>query len=257
MKVESGTEGRCPKGQKSKMKAGMRALLRMAALSSFIFTLSTCDKEDDYRHPSVVTDYACLITDASGQAHQLRLDNGSAYPIVLTDEYREAHDRLPSYKADTTYRVISVYELDSDNTVHIYSLGSTLSSIPFPLPDGETLHRAPVYLQSTWLSGDYLNMVIEVKALNGQHSIGFVDTTPEGMHGKEFTFYHRVIKDVESYRQRLYGSIPLVPFSDSLQQGDTLRFVINTYDEGLKAVEYAMQSNQAQIARRSNNYIQE
>ena len=217
-----------------------RVLLRMAALSSFIFTLSTCDKEDDYRYPSVVTDYACLVTDASGQLHQLRLDNGSAYPITFTDEYRETHDRLPSYRTDTTYRVISVYELGSDNTAHIYSLGSTLSSIPFPLPDEEPLHRDPVYLQSIWLSGGYLNMVIEVKALDGQHSIGFVDTTPEGMNGKEFTFYHRVIKDVESYRQRLYGSIPLAPFGDSLQQGDTLRFVINTYDEGLKAIEYAM-----------------
>ena len=52
------------------------------------------------------------------------------------------------------------------------------------------------------------------------------------MQGKEFTFYHRVIDDVESYRQKLYGSIPLVPFKESLGQGDTLRFVVNTYDEG-------------------------
>ena len=52
------------------------------------------------------------------------------------------------------------------------------------------------------------------------------------MQGKEFTFYHRVIDDVESYRQKLYGSIPLAPFKESLGQGDTLRFVVNTYDEG-------------------------
>ena len=83
-------------------------------------------------------------------------------------------------------------------------------------------------------------MVIELKALNGQHSIGFIDTTPETMQGKEFTFYHRVISDVESYRQKLYGSIPLAPFSNALQEGDTLRFVINTYDEGITLREFVM-----------------
>lgn len=81
-------------------------------------------------------------------------------------------------------------------------------------------------------------MVIEIKALDGKHSIGFVDTTPEGMKGKEFTFYHKVIDDVESYRQRLYGSIPLQPFDRELQVGDTLRFVIKTYDEGMKRSEF-------------------
>ena len=83
-------------------------------------------------------------------------------------------------------------------------------------------------------------MVIELKALNGQHSIGFVDTTPKNMQGKEFTFYHRVISDVESYRQKLYGSIPLAPFVSDLQQGDTLRFVVNTYDEGVTLREFVM-----------------
>jgi uncharacterized protein len=56
--------------------------------------------------------------------------------------------------------------------------------------------------------------------------------------GKEFTFYHKVIDDVESYRQRLYGSIPLQPFDRELQMGDTLRFVIRTYDEGMKRSEF-------------------
>lgn len=193
---------------------------------------------DDYRYPSVVTDYACLVTDAAGEPSKLRLDNGCAYPIVYADEYMEAHPQLPSYKADTAYRVVSIYELGSDSVARIYSLSRTVSDIPTPLRTGEQLHQDPAYLQSIWLSGGYLNMVIEIKALDGKHSIGFVDTTPEGMKGKEFTFYHKVIDDVESYRQRLYGSIPLQPFDRELQVGDTLRFVIRTYDEGMKRSEF-------------------
>lgn len=203
--------------------------------------LCSCeDAADDYRYPSVITDYACLLTDATGQPERLRLDNGNAYPIALTDEYREAYTQLPTYKTDTTYRVISMYELGSDSAAHIYSMAQTISVVPTPLREGETLYQAPVYLQSIWLSGGYMNIVIELKALDGRHSIGFVDTTSEGMQGKEITFYHNAHDDVESYRQKLYASIPLIPLREDLQQGDTLRFVINLYDEGITQWEFVM-----------------
>ena len=203
--------------------------------------LCSCeDAADDYRYPSVITDYACLLTDATGQPERLRLDNGNTYPIALTDEYREAYTQLPTYKTDTTYRVISMYELGADSAAHIYSMAQTISVAPTPLREGETLYQDPVYLQSIWLSGGYMNIVIELKALDGRHSIGFVDTTSEGMQGKEITFYHNAHDDVESYRQKLYASIPLIPLREDLQQGDTLRFVINLYDEGITQWEFVM-----------------
>ena len=203
--------------------------------------LCSCeDAADSYRYPSVITDYACLLTDATGQPELLRLDNGNAYPIALTDEYREAYTQLPTYKTDTTYRVISMYELGADSVAHIYSMAQTISMVPTPLREGETLYQAPVYLQSIWLSGGYMNIVIELKALDGRHSIGFVDTTSEGMQGKEITFYHNAYNDIESYRQKLYASIPLIPLREDLQQGDTLRFVINLYDEGITQWEFVM-----------------
>ena len=203
--------------------------------------LCSCeDAADSYRYPSVLTDYACLLTDATGQPEQLLLDNGNAYPIAFTDEYFEAYGGVPTYKNDTTYRVVSIYELDQDNVAHIYSIAQTISIPPTPLKKGETLHQDPAYLQSCWLSGGYLNIVIELKALNGRHGIGFVDTTPETMKGKEITFYHDSNNDVESYRQKIYASIPLTLLKDELQQGDTLRFSINTYDNGITLREFVM-----------------
>ena len=208
--------------------------------------LCSCQQtEDDYRYPSVVTDYACIISNAAGQADQLLLDNGRSYPISITDELLEANKGIPPYfKGDTICRVISVYELvaaeQADTIAHLYAMSKTASDKPIPLPEGEELYQHPVYLQSIWLSGGFLNMVLEIKALNGKHSVGFVDTTPEGMQGKEFTFYHKVISDVESYRQNFYGSIHLAPFSQQLQQGDTLRFVVNTYDTGNTSYEFTL-----------------
>lgn len=206
-------------------------------IACLLALLCSCEQADDnYRYPSIVTDYACIVTDPTGHAEQLLLDNGDSYPVSLTDELIESNNgRAPSFKPDTTYRIIGMYELitkGTSQTAHLHAISSTLSHVPTPLRKGEELHQAPVYLQSIWLSGGYLNIIVELKALNGKHSIGYVDTTPEGMHGKEFTFYHKVINDVESYRQRLYGSIPLTPFSEQLQRGDTLRFVVNTYDKG-------------------------
>ena len=208
-------------------------------IACLLALLCSCEQADDsYRYPSIVTDYTCLITNGKGQIEYMRLDNGCSYPVYFTDDYIEAHGQEPRCKADTLYRAVSVYELTAvsgDTVAHIYSIGNIRCSIPTPLRQGEKLYQDPVYLQSIWLSGGYLNFIIEVKALNGKHNIGYIDTTPKDMHGKEVTFYHHVVNDVEAYRQKLYGSIPL---DASLQQGDTLRFVVNTYDEGMQHYTY-------------------
>lgn len=205
----------------------------------FILLFGCEDGHDDYRYPSVLTDYACLSTDGRGEPSLLRLDSGAEFPIVLTDSYRKTHQS--TYRPDTVYRIISIYELGNDDVAHIYSISQTASMVPTPLRRGEVLKQDSVYLQSTWLSGGYLNMVIELKALNVQHSIGFVDTTPEGMKGKEFTLYHDAHGDIESYRKRLYASIPLASFNADLQRGDTLRLVINLYEEGMSQREFVME----------------
>ncbi len=219
------------------MKAKRYTVLMMAVLALLICGCGQAD--EDYRYPSVLTDYVCLATGAAGKVERMLLDNGASYSV----SFAETYEKVPAFKADTLYRVVGVYELNAaeqEVEAVIYSIGSVVSAVPVPLHKGEQMHQEPVYLQSIWLSGGYLNMVLEVKALNGKHSIGFVDTTPEGMQGKEFAFYHKVVDDVEAYRQKLYGSIPLGPFEENLQQGDTLRFVVNTYDDGMCSYEFVM-----------------
>ena len=211
-----------------------RTLLQLIPILALLCSCE--DAADDYRYPSVITDFACLITNAWGEPQQLRLDNGSAYPIAFTDEYNEAYGEPAAYKPDTAYRVISTYELGADSVARTYAMSQVVSMVPTPLGDGEELHQDAVYLQSCWISGGYLNMVIELKALDGKHYIGFVDTTPQGMQGKEFTFYHQT-NDIESHRKKLYASIPL---DNTLQRGDTVRFVINLYKEGITQREFVL-----------------
>lgn len=210
----------------------------LSILIPLLTLLCSCEDEgDDYRYPSVITDFVCFSTDARGQMEYMHTDKGNRYALRLTDELLKHFDQTPLFRPDTVYRAISIYELtrteEGDTIADIYSFGSTVSAIPPPQRLGETLRQDPVYLQSYWLSGGYMNMVIELKALNGSHTLSFVDTTPEGMKGKEFTLYHDAHGDIESYRQKVYASIPLAPFHAALQQGDTLRLIINTYDKGI------------------------
>lgn len=219
----------------------------LSILISLILTLlCSCEDEgDDYRYPSVITDFVCFSTDERGQMEYMYTDKGNRYDLHLTDELLEHFDQTPSYRPDTVYRAIGIYELTSmekgDTIADIYSIGHIVSEIPTPLRLGETLRQDPVYFQSCWLSGGYMNMVIELKALNGSHTLGFIDTTPGGMNGKEFTLYHDAHGDIESYRQKFYASIPLYPFEKDLKQGDTIRFVANTYNKGISKYEFEIQ----------------
>lgn len=213
--------------------------MKKAAYLIFLILALLCsceDAADNYRYPSVITDYACLVTNAHKEPSLLYLDNGLAYPIAFTDEYYEAYGQLPVYKADTVYRIVTSYELGADSVARAHAILQTVSIVPTPLRVGETLHQDPAYLQSCWMSGGYLNMVIELKSLDGKHYIGFVDTTPTGMQGKEITFYHQS-EDIESHRKKLYASIPL---DKSLQKGDTVRLVINLYDDGITRREFVL-----------------
>ena len=208
----------------------------------------SCEKgNDDYRYPSVVTDFVCLTTDAKGHLDELHTDRGSRYPLHLTDELLEPFGhQTPTYRRDTLYRAIGVYELtataEGDTVADLYSVGNVLSIRPTPLRHDETLHQAPVYLQSCWLSGGYLNIIIDIKGLDmSRHRIGFVDTTPLLMWGQEITFYHEDLGDEEAYRQKVYASIPLHPLAQLLPLGSTLRFVINTHDKGMVEYEFRIE----------------
>lgn len=224
-----------------------RGLGRGLLLFPILTLLCSCEKgNDDYRYPSVVTDFVCLTTDAAGHLDELHTDRGNRYALHLSDELLEHFDHQPpTYRRDTLYRAIGVYEpvatTEGDTVAHLYSVGNVLSALPTPLRRGETMHQDPVYLQSCWLSGGYLNLIIEIKGLDmSRHTVGFVDTTPLLMRGQEITFYHHTRDDEQAYRQKLYASIPLHPLAHLLPAGSTLRLVINTYDEGMVVYEFSI-----------------
>lgn len=230
------------------------------------FLLPACG-DDDYRYPDVLTQFVDLQTDASGRALRLITDEGTPWTI----QPREGLDNLVP---DTLYRTVTMYapaetteaagrsvsgddaSVDvpsaSDGNAMARSISAHASSperqaivyrvqlihAPRPRPASQfkTLHTDPVSLQSLWHSGNYLNLILQVKVKDQPHAYHFIEdaleTNADGTHTLRLTLYHDRAGDPEAYSQRTYLSVPLHFYADTLRPGDEIVFTLHTYEEG-------------------------
>ena len=194
----------------------------------------SCLEENTY--PSLVSDFVCMQTDDDGTPLSLITDEGITYTVELTDTYIHNNDPLPSYVADTVYRVAAMFEPDTEESrCLLYDMTTIYSKVPVPLTGDMTPAYDPVYMQSIRKSGSYLNIIVQLLSLNGEHHLGVFDTTEEGAAGVDLTLLHKNVDDAESYRQSIYMSIPLEKYH--LLKGDTVRFHANVYNEGMRCWE--------------------
>lgn len=196
-------------------------------LISVLF-LSACDK-DEYVYPPAITEIVSAQTDDEGTLGLLITDKGVALHVENAHKYS-------GMVSDTLYRMVAVYELKGaqKDSVHLYSFAPTISYEPIALSQlaGE-MKTDPVGVQSIWRSGDYLNMILLVKAQGKKHVFHFVETEDEA-HCLALTLYHDKGENIEAYTRRAYISIPLKKYKDVLSKGDPIFFSLNTYKEGMK-----------------------
>lgn len=199
----------------------------------FCAALLTISCTEDKPYPSLISDFVCVQTDRAGSLQYLLTDEGTTYSVELSDSYTQKHDSLPTYAADSIYRVVAMYEPDvENNSCILYDISTIYSKAPFAPSEDIIPAYDPVFLQSIRKSGNYLNIILQLFSLNGKHHLGVLDTTEEGKAGIDLTLIHKSVDDVESYRQRIYMSIPLEKCD--LSSGDTIRFHANLYNEGMK-----------------------
>lgn len=201
---------------------GIVSLLTLSA--GFI---SCSDDEDGYVYPPLLSEFADISTDASGAFVCIHTDGGETLPIVNASEVL-AEGVTP----DTLYRVISRYEL-VDGGAKLYSLQAIAAPYALPIdafPDG--VKADAVEMQSLWRGGNYLNMVLLVKAQKGKHTFHFIEdsliTSPTGVHSLYLRLYHDAAGDIKAYTQKAYLSVPLQPYSSLLSPKDTIFLSIPT-----------------------------
>lgn len=210
-----------------------RFLKRYSILFAALF-FTSCG-EDEYVFPDLVTEMVCLKTDANGVGTEFITDEGIVWQLL-------EDNRPDSLTADSTYRVVSRYAPLNETEAKAYSFYKTISSLPKPESEYETIHTDPVSIQSIWRSSDYLNMVLQIMVKDQKHELSFIENgiTPnaDDTQTLTLTLFHDRKGDVEGYNEKYYLSIPLWHYQGKLGKGDQIVLKLNTYKEGMTSRNY-------------------
>lgn len=219
-------------------------MIRKLTILSFIFPLllSACS-DDDYVYPNVLTEMIDLQTDDTGTARYLITDGGTEWRI-------QSRTGLDGLVPDTVYRTVTMYAPLTDSGATgtagttdatgkkalLYNTQLVASPIPMPAAKFKEIKTDPVAIQSLWRGGNYLNMILQVKAKDQQHGYHFIEDKLEDKDGKHtlyLTLYHDRNNDIEGFNRKVYLSVPLWAYADRLRPGDSIVFSVNTYKEGM------------------------
>lgn len=197
-------------------------------------------QEEEYVYPDVLTEFTEIQSNGNGTLTYLLTDSGDKYRVLE----REGLDGLTP---DSIYRALCVYQVTDvqEGTVQLYSAQKVLSMLPKPESSfKEGIRTDPLDIQSIWLSGKYLNMVLLPLAKDKGHIFHFVENsltqTDEGINRLELTLYHDQNGDYEAFTRKTYLSIPLWGYGDQLKTGDRIILHINTYEEGETVREFTL-----------------
>ena len=211
--------------------------MKQVIVMALLFCIFLCEgcKEEDYVYPSVVTEFIGAQTNNDGTISQLVADDGTIYSVLQ-------RDGLGGLVADTLYRTISIYEPITQengkgNVAQLYSCQLVLSVNPLPASDFKgNIKTDPVDIQSIWLSGEYLNMILLVQYKELSHLYHFVDeeitSDQSGTQTLNLRLFHDRNNDYEAFTKQVYLSVPLKNHLQLLRKGDKIRFNLNTYKEG-------------------------
>lgn len=212
----------------------MKGLLNIWTILFATVLMSACG-EDEYVYPDLVTEMVCLHTDSEGFGTHFITDEGHVWNLQKESQPDEL-------TADSAYRVVSRYAPLNETDAKAYSFYKTISSIPKPESEYKSIHTDPVSIQSIWRSGDYLNMVLQVKVKDQKHELSFIENEitahTDGTRTLTLTLYHDRKGDVEGFDEKCYLSVPLWHYEGKLNKGDHIVLQLNTYKEGMTSRNY-------------------
>ena len=207
----------------------MKLLLKRYFILFAVVLLTACG-EEEYVFPDLITEMSCLRTDSKGFGTQIITDEGTIWHL-------QEGSRPDSLTADSLYRVVSRFAPVADSEAVAYSFWEVISPLPKPENEYGSIHMDPVSIQSIWRSGDYLNMVLQVKVKDQEHELSFIDngvvTNTDGSQTLTLSLFHDRKNDVEGFDKKFYLSVPLWHYQGKLNKGDAIVFQLYTYKEGM------------------------
>lgn len=197
-------------------------------LTLFLLSLIGCDKEVE-RLDNFLIDFATVIK--QGSNYIFKLDDGT----LLTP------DGSFSFNGNTGDRIILNWIPSDDNIVKINRASSiytgTIQKEGYP----NQYKNDPIKIQSIWVSGDYLNMILEFEYHSISHSIAvFRDMESQTV---DLYFAHTTNNDPKGYPQIMYASFLI---SNLLDVDDTLETPFNLYintNNGIRSFQFVLKNN--------------
>ncbi|NLU28421.1 MAG: hypothetical protein GXX03_01010 [Bacteroidales bacterium] len=183
-------------------------------LTVFFLLASACEKEPE-RIDNFFVEFATVVKPVERITFQL--DNfKTLIPIELKD-----------YSGKNGQRVILNYTPLRGDTVKINSVNDIFTGVVQESNAVTNLIKDPVKVQSVWVDGNYLNLILEIEYFDKTHVIGlFRDTQSSTI---DLHFSHSKENDPPGYTQKLYASFSLSAIKSSNGSPTTFRFHIQTH----------------------------
>ena len=198
-----------------------------------LVTLAACGK-DEYHYPSVKLAYLTGYSDSQGALQHVQTDDGSLLTV--------AQDATGlAIRPDSLIRMVANYETTEQGTT-VYGALAAIAPVPQPaeqFTDG--IQTDPAEVLSIWLGWNYLNIILNVKAQNKQHSLHFIEDKVEETDGQTDVYlrlFHDDGDDLQAYTKRAYLSVPLLTYARADGRPTTIHFSLLTYDGTTQAYEF-------------------
>lgn len=187
--------------------------------------LGTACSDDEKPLPNIQTMLADMTPDANGQVSELTLDDGGVKTLAKP---------LKGLKADSTYRIWAVYEVQTPTRVSLIGCTPVLTAAPKAYT-ADKVHTDAVNVVSCWQGASYINLHIGIKGTNtGKHYFGFnrgeLTDNGNGTRTLHITLLHDQHGDPAYYTTEMYLSMPLKPLVGMLRPStDSVSVSVNTF----------------------------
>jgi hypothetical protein len=199
----------------------MRAFRLIGIL--IVLVISSCEDEPE-RIDNYFVEFATVKLD--GGKFRFMLDNSRLLiPFKI------------NYSGKDGQRVILSYTPLEGDTVKVNQVSDVftadIQSENFP----NYIARVPVRIQSIWVGGDFLNMIIEAEYPSKPHKVALLRDTSSST--VDLHFSHSRESDPPGYRQIMYCSFYLGSLRSGEEAPIPFRLIINTFD-GLREIHYTL-----------------
>ncbi|WP_298653612.1 NigD-like C-terminal domain-containing protein [uncultured Proteiniphilum sp.] len=193
----------------------MRGYTATLPIFLLLLLLSACEKDPE-RMDNYLVEFATVEKENS--TYRFRLDNGR---LLIPEETK-------NYSGEEGQRVILNYVPLEGDAIRINFMTNIFTDTV--QPDGFPARYSddPLKIQSVWIGGDYLNLIIETEYHNVPHSIALLrDLSSTSL---DLYISHSANDDPPGYPKMMYASFLLASLRD--QTGASpgpFRLFINTY----------------------------